>query len=196
MADQQDGEQGEKVEDDLPSAGLGQGAGLVREPGSPEALQDHARSFVKTIEQIVSEERYMGDLPHPAHFALYKEVEPTAPDRILAMAEAEQEFRHETVRRHSKADVSAHFVGLAVALFAFVFTVGSSVFLALHDKTVVAVSLLGTAVLGVVLGFLKYSKTQATQEDEEPANEPPSMPESSSLQSSDAWDEQPPRAPS
>lgn len=44
------------------------------------------------------EQSYSGPLPSPQDFAAYKETLPTAPERILEMAEREQEHRHKIER--------------------------------------------------------------------------------------------------
>lgn len=56
----------------------------------------------------ISEEllRYKGPLPSPKHFEAYENVLPGSADRILKMAEAEQQERHNNNRRMIEAQIS------------------------------------------------------------------------------------------
>lgn len=54
---------------------------------------------LRVIQRVSS---FSGPIPHPEHFAKYEEVLSGAADRILAMAEKEQEVRHELEKKEAK----------------------------------------------------------------------------------------------
>ncbi|GEM_PF-1271321 len=113
---------------------------------------------VRKVEQVISKEVFAGPLPHPHHFAQYKEIEPTAPDRILRMAEKEQEFRHRMSSRSLNADVAAHFAGLAGGLLVCSGLIAGAVHLALNGQQTVALALLGASVLNLVGLFVNSTR--------------------------------------
>ena len=57
----------------------------------------HSKPIIphRNTQLIAAEYMHEGPLPAPAEFAGYGEVLPDAPERILAMAEKEQEHRHQ-----------------------------------------------------------------------------------------------------
>jgi len=71
-------------------------------------------------------------LPDPDEMRGYKSIDKTFPSRIMAMAEREQKFRH-----------IATYLGQIGFWVLAAFGIGSSIYLALLGKTVVAVALVG-----------------------------------------------------
>lgn len=72
---------------------------LARKVDELAALpEDEKRKEITATVSIFS-----GPLPTPEAFARYNEVQPDAADRILGMAEKEQEIRHEAQRRAVEA---------------------------------------------------------------------------------------------
>ena len=85
----------------------------------------------------------------------YEEVNPGSADRILRMAENEQEHRTAWEQKALKLNglnaVAGQYIGLVIALAC----IGCATYLALNDKTVVAVILGGVSVTTLVGHFLK-----------------------------------------
>lgn len=96
---------------------------------------------------------YSSPIPAAADFREYGCVLPSAPDRILAMAEKEQaeafaEAEHE--RQMERRSVPMRWVGL---IFSFALIAGGlagGIVLVLHDKNITGIVTLGTAFLSTV----------------------------------------------
>lgn len=133
------------------------------EPSKREAV-------LKKVELVIAEEHFAGPLPHPDHFERYGEIEPSAPDRILTMAEKEQEFRHSIVHKTLHTDVRSHYVGLAMGWLLTLVLIVGAIYLADKGQVAIPTLLLGAAVLNVVRAFVDAS----WRKDKHP--EPPPKP--------------------
>jgi uncharacterized membrane protein len=59
----------------------------------------------------VAQSRFSGPLPHPDHLARYNEILPDAAERILAMAEKEQDHRHNLEKKVMRNDFAITVAG-------------------------------------------------------------------------------------
>lgn len=109
------------------------------------------------VSHVAVSQSYEGPLPTPADFSAYKEALPSAPERILVMAEEEQRYRHKINNKVVNLGAIESFCGMIVAFFVVVLCLSASVYLALHNQTVVASVLIG-AVAGLAAIF--YLKKQ------------------------------------
>lgn len=134
------------------------------EPSKREAV-------LKKVELVIAEEHFAGPLPHPDHFERYGEIEPSAPDRILTMAEKEQEFRHSIVHKTLQTDVGSHYVGLAMGWLLTLFLIVGAIYLADKGQIAIPTLLLGAAVLNVVRAFVDASWRK--DKHPEPPPDPP-----------------------
>lgn len=104
---------------------------------------------------MVEAASFTGPLPPPSMYRGYEEVNPGSADRILRMAENEQEHRTTWEQKALKLNglnaVAGQYIGLIIALAC----IGCATYLALNDKTVVAVILGGVSVTTLVGHFLK-----------------------------------------
>ena len=96
-------------------------------PDAPEPVRELARDAERAIDkpQLVSA-TYIGPLPPAAEFQRYEATYPGAADRILRMAEAEQELRgrvvdssHEVEKWRIVAATTIPLFGLAVSAFGY-----------------------------------------------------------------------------
>jgi uncharacterized membrane protein len=106
---------------------------------------------------VMAGEAFSGPLPHPRHFQRYGEVDVTAPGRILAMAEKEQQFRHHIVEQSLKTDMWSHFTGLVMGWLINLCLIVGAVYLAALGQVAIPAVLMGAAALNVVRTFVDSS---------------------------------------
>lgn len=101
------------------------------------------------------EEHFSGPLPHPIILSQYKDVLPDAPERIMAMAEKQQEHRFGLENSVVKGDIKRANTGLILGFILFImFGVGAIVLLAL-EKNTQGYALLATSLLGGIGNFIR-----------------------------------------
>ena len=121
----------------------------------------------KVIESVVMERLFAGPLPPPEYLAQYKSILPDAPERIMAMAEKEQQHRHDVdntmveggLKQRSRGQV----LGFILALFFGV----ASLFLGLKGQTALAGILGTTTVIGLAVVFVLNKKPSKDNEQKE-----------------------------
>ena len=102
----------------------------------------------KRLTAVISHtEIFSGPLPSPRAFAKYNEVLPDAADRILRMAEKEQEIRHEGLRG-SIANDRHRINGALVVAVAIVAVAGLATW---HNNGWIAVPLVAIGLLGTII---------------------------------------------
>ncbi len=111
------------------------------------------------VTQVAMSQTYEGPLPTPADFSAYKEALPSAPERIMVMAEEEQRYRQKINNKVVNFGAIESFWGMIVAFIVVVLCLGVAAYLALHDQPTVAMVLIG-AVTGLAAIF--YLKKQPT----------------------------------
>lgn len=137
---------------------------------SPAAAVDAAINQ-KTTHQVVAtkSETFEGPLPHPDLLAKYETILPGIAERIVSMAESEQNARLEVVRQDSQnksvlvqiashesdGALKAHRSGQLIGLFLSVFCVICSLICALLDKpAVVTCSFLAVPTASFIGSFM------------------------------------------
>lgn len=110
---------------------------------------------------MVAQYAHSGPLPPAREYEHYGRVEPTAPDRILRMAENEQAFRHRVVDTELNADVRAHFTGLAMGFVMGLILIIGAIHLAAQGQEAVPLALIGAGGTVLVAGFLKARRGPA-----------------------------------
>lgn len=116
--------------------------------GLPEDRQDKIRRIVAVAQESSA---FMGPLPHPSHFEGYNNVLPGAAERILAMAEKQQDYDMEQ-RRNAHSLLSR---GLWIALVLVVGAFAIVAFSIYRGSDNVVYATLGTSVLMVVVFVLR-----------------------------------------
>ena len=100
--------------------------------------------------ELRSERMWSGILPRPEDFAKFGDVVPTAPERLLRMAELEQQHRMEMERLivpgNQKASLRGQILGASISALALILAAVSSY---LGAPSVVSISLVGVPVLSV-----------------------------------------------
>lgn len=140
-----------------------------------EKLVESVRPFLRQDKLVearqvmiaVTRKYHSGPLPAPESFEHYEVVLPGAAERIMRMAEIEQENRHATQKRIVTNEYATRYVGQAGALLALTGLIGCVMFCAWVGQPLTA-AIIG-AIGAIVVGFLKYSNGGR---DDEPAPKP------------------------
>lgn len=93
-----------------------------------------------------------GPLPSPHEFEHYDAVLPGAAERILAMAEREQDFQHAIISRDAHAEHRSVLIGQASAFIIAMVFLAASVYLVVRGHSVPG-TILGVTDLGVLVGL-------------------------------------------
>ena len=102
---------------------------------------------------------YEGPLPAPADFLAYKEALPSAPERIMVMAENEQQYRQKINNKVVNLGAIESFCGMTVAFIIVILCLGAAVYLALHGFTAVSIVLIGVVAALAAIFYLKKPPT-------------------------------------
>ncbi len=107
------------------------------------------------IEQIISQAHFSGPIPHPEIFRQYKEIIPDAPERILAVFEADSSAARllpvQAIEAQKEDNRRAHWMAWSLVVLSF----GLSLGFALLNKDELAGITLGTTLVAIVTGFLQ-----------------------------------------
>lgn len=119
---------------------------------------------------------HSGPLPDPFSFRAYAEVLPDAPERIMQMAEKEQEHRHEMERKIVDTDRIGYFLGQLIAGGLAAFIVWVTYDLIKTGHSIQGLFLGGGGLAAIALGFLRNRYTDReslTQKAEVPEKKGP-----------------------
>ena len=98
---------------------------------------------------------YEGPLPTPADFSAYKEALPSAPERIMTMAEEEQHYRHKINNKVVNFGIIESICGMIVAFIIVILCLGAAIYLALNNNAGVAIVLIGAITSLAAIFYLK-----------------------------------------
>lgn len=118
---------------------------VTRETGLPRDEAERLVSFVQ---------RYTGPMPPPELLRGYEVVVPGSAERIVKMAEQEQQFRHEMTRAAVQGGMSGVKRGQVFALIVVAIMAVACVICAALDQAVVASVLGGGTLVSLVAAFL------------------------------------------
>lgn len=128
----------------------------IIEAVSEEKLPAEIRAtVVDRVTEIVAAEIYTGPLPHPRHLKQYNEILPGAADRILRMAEKEQEHRHSREHKIIDGQIEHGKRGQRYGLAAMLGTIIGALVSEILGYPVVAGAFLASAALSVVIAFIR-----------------------------------------
>lgn len=98
---------------------------------------------------------YEGPLPPPADLVAYKEALPDAPERIMAMAETEQNYRHKLNRKVVNFGLIESILGMFFAFVIVILFLSAAIYLALNAHEGVAIALIGIIATLAAIFYLK-----------------------------------------
>jgi len=138
--------------------------GLVPIESEPEQLPEELKEVAQEVgeEKVrrilalhsIHMERHSGPLPHPKLFSQYGEVQKDAPERILRMAEKEQEHEHLKEMKLLEGDEKRANWGLGLGFFIFVIVfIGAIYLISIGFEIAGYVSLAALALNGVINFF-------------------------------------------
>lgn len=137
------------------------------------------------IEQRSVHVEYRGPVPDPETLRRYGEVIPTAPERILAMAEREQTHRHKLdcavhagAEQEFQAELKLRSRAQWMACVLVIMLVALAAWFAWLGMQWPAVSVVAIAISAVVGAFLLGKRRYATAPDQPSESPPPKVPQS------------------
>ncbi|WP_278909907.1 DUF2335 domain-containing protein [Leyella stercorea] len=105
---------------------------------------------------------FSGPLPRPADFKAYKEVLSNAPERILLMAEKQQQHRIDSEERIIKADIRESIFGQVFAVLLVVLFLAAAVYLGINGHDWLAGIV---ATLSATISAIFYLKSTPSNKD-------------------------------
>lgn len=130
---------------------------VVRELRRHQIPANKVQEIAGRLEGIVVhqiEEFHQGPLPPPRQLAEYADVVSGGAERIFAMAEREQEHRHDCERRIVRGEIRLKHVGQGAALLALVLMLVLLAYMVSSGAAVQAAALGGVLVAAVIASFL------------------------------------------
>jgi uncharacterized membrane protein len=119
-------------------------------------------------------ETYQGPIPPAKEMAAHENVLPGAADRILRMAEKEQDHEHHVRSRIVGAEIGLRFLGQALAMLALILMLILAAYFASLGHAAIGATFAGVIIV-VVCAFLGYrtisSKIASVSKDMTPAKE-------------------------
>ncbi len=97
---------------------------------------------------------HSGPLPHPEILKGYQQIDPSFPERIMAMAEREQEHAHSLEEQRNKNAILITTIGVATGFIVFIMLCVALYFSIINALSSVAISIVG-AMAGII-GLFVY----------------------------------------
>lgn len=121
----------------------------------------------KVIEAVIMERMFSGPLPPPEFLAQYKSILPDAPERIMAMAEKEQQHRHDVDNAMVKGGLKQRSRGQILGFILALLFGAASLILGLKGQTTLAGILGTTTVIGLATVFVLNKKPSKDDDQKE-----------------------------
>lgn len=111
--------------------------------------------------KLVHQEAYQGPLPHPDLLVKYEEIIPGSAERILSMAEKEQQHRHQLENEVIKKEIAQKGRGLNFGFTLALLIIVIGAYLLVIDKSLQGFSLiLGSIAMIIVPFFFNKNNNQ------------------------------------
>lgn len=108
---------------------------------------------------MMEQSSYSGPLPKPSDFAAYKETLPSAPERIMTMAEEEQTHRHTLEKQIVGSAARENLIGQILAFILAIACLGVATFQGVQGHDTLAGAIIAiTAVLASIFYLKKIPK--------------------------------------
>jgi uncharacterized membrane protein len=129
---------------------------------SPIVSVAQRNQIIERVTRIVSQEFFRGPIAHPRHLEHYERICPGSADRIIAMAEKEQEFRSNLETQAQADETADRKRGMYCGFVAFLSLVAGGSFSAYLGLPWLAAGFIGVGVLSVA-GLFVHGRMSATQ---------------------------------
>ena len=116
---------------------------------------------------IVEQTQISGPIPSPEIIAGYEKTLPGSADRIIKMAEKEQEHRHRMERTNSKMTVGIIVLGQIFGVMIGLSGILGGLYLVLHDKALSGFSAFFVSLGSLVAVFLYDSRNKRRKSDQQ-----------------------------
>lgn len=145
----------------------------IDDPQIKQLLEENPAQLSKVLTIASRIQHYQGPVPPPDILKGYEEILPGAAERMLSMAEKEQNHRHQIDTTETTIEKSFHrdeakrdARGQYIAAFLAVFSLSISTYLSLQGHSVIAGVIGGTTVIGLVSAFVvgRVWNNQITEE--------------------------------
>lgn len=120
---------------------------------------------IQQQQQIKLERFYTGPIPEPQALAAYEQIAVGLANRIVTMAEKEQNHRHLIERRRNRAQAWTIGAGQVFGFLLALFIIGIAGWLLAHDKAITGFASLLTGIATLVGPFI-YQRKRAAQNSE------------------------------
>jgi uncharacterized membrane protein len=125
------------------------------------SIEPDKRSVIVSA-MVEMRQTFSGPLPRPADFKAYKEVLSNAPERILLMAEKQQQHRIDSEERIIKADIRESIFGQVFAVLLVVLFLAAAVYLGINGHDWLAGIV---ATLSATISTIFYLKSTPNNKD-------------------------------
>ena len=115
-------------------------------------------SFLAIRIEAEESEEFSGPLPPASMFGEYERVLPGSADRILRMAEKEQDHRIEWETKALSGEMRQERYGQQLGFWVAISCIGGAVYLAMNGQAIIAAILGGSTVLSLAGRFLQRKK--------------------------------------
>jgi uncharacterized membrane protein len=107
------------------------------------------------MEQIMVRESFSGPIAHPRHLREYESIEPGAANRIIAMAEKQQDHVLALESTAINAEIADRKLGMWLGFSALVLLLSFSALFGYLDRPIIAGLFLTAAAIGSVTAFIR-----------------------------------------
>lgn len=121
---------------------------------------------VRRVSTTLRAEFFSGPIAHPRHLREYEDICPGAADRIISMAENQNNHLMALEQRALQAEISDQRLGMVLGALAFFALLGAAAATALISNSLTLPGLfLGAAALGVIGKFINGRKSGGVKKD-------------------------------
>lgn len=125
----------------------------------PQVVAKEHKEFRQEITEIKAFlQHFSGPLPPPEAFAKYEQTIKGAADRIITMAEKQQEHRQIIEKQIVKSDIINEKLGLVFGLIVALSAISGGIWCAVKGQTWAAVAIGGGGVAGLVAAFVQGTR--------------------------------------
>lgn len=121
-----------------------------------ELIEENSSFSIQQMEQM--EQMFAGPLPHPDILKGYGNIDSSFPDRILKLAEKDQEHSISMEEYAIKENFKANRRGTDAGLIVCILAIFIGAFLIYNDKSVAGLVTLFTPLAGLIVVFIKSNK--------------------------------------
>jgi len=117
--------------------------------------------LVAQVTTLVESEYFSGPIPHPKHFEAYERIAPGAADRIITMAEKQQDHHIDMENKKLDAKESHRKLGMWFGIIGFLALIASASVITLWtESTIIPGLFIGFAALSVISQFIKGGQSE------------------------------------